>query len=180
MKLDATSLGELFEAEGPRLLAFATRRTFDADHALDVVGEVFAVAVERRAKFRGATREEAVAWLYWICRTQLNHQFRRRGAERRALGRLGVDRPVMGEDERRRVEELAGLAELRAVVASELERLPADQRDAVRLRVVDELEYDDLAARLGVTPQTARARVSRGLRALGEAITVMEEVPDAR
>ncbi|WCB94283.1 RNA polymerase sigma factor [Baekduia alba] len=180
MKLDATSLGDLFEAEGPRLLAFVTRSTFDADQALDVVGEVFAVAFERRAKFRGATREEAVAWLYWICRTQLNHQFRRRGAERRALGRLGVDRPVMGEDERRRVEELAGLAELRAVVASELERLPADQREAVRLRVVDELGYDELADRLGITQQTARARVSRGLRALGEAVKVMEEVPDAR
>lgn len=180
MKLDATSLAELYEAEGPRLLAFVTRRTFDAEQALDVVGEVFAVAFERRAKFRGDTREEAVAWLYWICRTQLNHQFRRKGGERRALDRLGVDRPVMGEDERRRVEELAGLAELRAVVAEELERLPADQRDAVRLRVVDELDYEELAGRLRITQQTARARVSRGLRALSEAVKVMEEVPDAR
>jgi RNA polymerase sigma-70 factor (ECF subfamily) len=180
MKLDATSLGELFEAEGPRLLAFVTRRTFDAEQALDVVGEVFAVAFERRGKFRGSTREEAVAWLYWICRTQLNHQFRRRGAERRALTRLGVDRPVMGEDERRRVEELAGLAELRAVVADELQRLPGDQREAVRLRVVDELDYEEVAGRLGISQQTARARVSRGLRALSEAIKAMEEVPDAR
>jgi RNA polymerase sigma-70 factor (ECF subfamily) len=180
MKLDATALGELFEAEGPRLLAFATRRTFDAEQALDVVGEVFAVAFERRAKFRGATREEAVGWLYSICRTQLNHQFRRLGAERRALDRLGVDRPVMGEDERRRVEELAGLVELRSVVASELERLPADQREAVRLRVVEELDYNDLATRLEITQQTARARVSRGLRALSDALKDMEEVPDAR
>jgi RNA polymerase sigma-70 factor (ECF subfamily) len=180
MKLDATALGELFEAEGPRLLAFVTRRTFDAEQALDIVGEAFAVAFERRTKFRGGSREEAVAWLYAICRTQLNHQFRRRGAERRALSRLGVDRPVMGEDERRRVEELAGLAQLRAVVADELERLPADQRAAVRLRVVDELDYDEVAARLDITQQTARARVSRGLRALSDAIKLMEEVPDAR
>src|SRR4051812_12819137 len=104
MTLDATALAELFEAEGPRLLAFATRRTFDADQALDVVGEAFAVAFERRATFRGDGRDEAVGWLYAICRTQLHHHFRRRGAERRALRRLGVDRPVMGEDERRRVE----------------------------------------------------------------------------
>jgi RNA polymerase sigma-70 factor (ECF subfamily) len=180
MTLDATALGELFEAEGPRLLAFVTRRTFDAELALDVVGEAFAVAFERRATFRGGTREEAVAWLYAICRTQLDHTFRRRGAERRALRRLGVERPVMGEDERRRVEELAGLQERRALIAAELERLPADQRDAVRLRVVDELSYDDLAGRLDVTPQTARARVSRGLRALAAAIKVTEEVPDAR
>jgi RNA polymerase sigma-70 factor (ECF subfamily) len=180
MKLDATSLGELFEAEGPRLLAFATRRTFDAEQALDVVGECFAVAFERRAKFRGSTRQEAVGWLYAICRTVLHHHFRRLGAERRALTKLGVDRPVMGEDERRRVEELAGLADLRAVVAAELEELAPDQRDAVRLRVVEELDYAEVAARLGTTQQTARARVSRGLRALNDAVKAMEEVPDAR
>jgi RNA polymerase sigma-70 factor (ECF subfamily) len=180
VQLDATALTELFEAEGPRLLAFATRRTFDADLALDAVGEAFAVAFERRARFRGSTREEAVAWLYAICRTVLSHQFRRRGAELRALGRLGIERPVMGDDERRRVEELAGLADLREAVARELGSLPDDQRDAVRLRIVDELSYDDLAARLGITPQTARARVSRGLRRLNRAVTAMtEEVPDA-
>jgi RNA polymerase sigma-70 factor, ECF subfamily len=180
MTLDADTLAELFEAEGTALLAFATRRTFDAELALDIVGETFALAFERRARFRGATREEAVGWLYAICRTVLHHQFRRRGAERRALSRLGVERPPMGEDERRRVEELAGLAELRVAVAHELERLPSDQRDAVRLRVVDELDYDDLAARLGITRETARARVSRGLRALGQAVKLMEEVPGAR
>jgi RNA polymerase sigma-70 factor (ECF subfamily) len=95
------------------------------------------------------------------------------------MDRLGVDRPVMGEDERRRVEELAGLERLRPVLAAELDRLPPDQREAVRLRVVDELEYDELAARLDISAQTARARVSRGLRALGEAIKLTEEVPDA-
>jgi RNA polymerase sigma-70 factor (ECF subfamily) len=179
MQLDTTSLAEIYETEGSRLLAFATRRTFDADLALDVVGETFAVAFERRSRFRGSTREEAVAWLYAICRTVLSHQFRRRGAELRALSRLGVERPVMGEDERRRIEELAGLAELRDAVGRELDCLPSDQRDAVRLRIVDELSYDDVAAQLGISPQTARARVSRGLRALARALTVLEEVPDA-
>jgi RNA polymerase sigma-70 factor (ECF subfamily) len=180
MELDAAALGKLFEVEGPGLLAFATRRTFDAELALDVVGEAFAVAFERRSRFRGTTLEEAVAWLYAICRTVLSHHFRRRGAERRALTRLGVERPVMGEDERRRIEELAGLSELRAAVARALEHLPIDQRAAVRLRIVDELSYDDLACRLGISPQTARARVSRGLRAMARGITGLEDVADVR
>jgi RNA polymerase sigma-70 factor, ECF subfamily len=180
MRLDADTLAQLFEAEGPRLLAFAARRTFDADLALDVVGEAFATAFERRTRFRGGTREEAVGWLYAITRTVLSHQHRRRTVERRALARLGVEPPVMGEDERRRVEELAGLADLRAAVAREMAALPEAQRDAVRLRIVDELSYDDLAARLGITPDTARARVSRGLRALTRAITPLQEAIDAR
>ncbi|WP_445150605.1 RNA polymerase sigma factor [Baekduia sp. Peel2402] len=180
MRLDADTLAGLFEAEGPRLLAFATRRTFDAELALDIVGEAFATAFERRSKFRGNTREEAVGWLYAITRTVLDHQFRRRGVERRALARLGVEPPAMGDDERRRVEELAGLADLRTAVAREMAALPEAQRDAVRLRIVDELSYDDLAAQLGITPDNARARVSRGLRTLTRAITPLQEAIDAR
>jgi RNA polymerase sigma-70 factor (ECF subfamily) len=38
--------------------------------------------------------------------------------------------------------------------------------EAVRLRVIDELEYDEVAAALGTTPGAARVRVHRGLAAL--------------
>ena len=51
-----------------------------------------------------------------------------------------------------------------------LAELGPEQREAVRLRVVDELGYPAVAARLGVSEQTARARVSRGLRALAAAV----------
>jgi RNA polymerase sigma-70 factor (ECF subfamily) len=129
MQLDASLLSEIYREEGKRLLAFAARRTFDADSALDVVGETFAISFERRARFRGSTREEAIAWLYAISRTALNHDFRRRGSERRALVRLGVERPAIDDDERRRIEELAGLGELRLTIARGLQALPAQQRD---------------------------------------------------
>jgi DNA-directed RNA polymerase specialized sigma24 family protein len=42
--------------------------------------------------------------------------------------------------------------------------------------VVDELSYDELAGRLGISQANARARVSRGLRALATNL----EVPDDR
>jgi RNA polymerase sigma-70 factor (ECF subfamily) len=38
--------------------------------------------------------------------------------------------------------------------------------EAVRLRVIDELEYDEVAAVLGTTTGAARVRVHRGLAAL--------------
>ena len=65
-----------------------------------------------------------------------------------------------------RIEELAGVATMRALIAEQLRVLPAEHRAALELRIVEERDYDDVAARLGVTEQTARARVSRGLRAL--------------
>ena len=167
MKLDAALLGEIYRQEATGLVAAVTRQTLDADLALDVVGEAFAVAFERRDGFRGQSRAEAVGWLYAIARTTATDHFRRGGAEHRAFARLGIDRPEMGEDERRRIEDLAGIGELRGSLGRELGRLPDDQRSAVRLRVVDELSYAEVAAQMQVSPEAARTRVSRGLCALG-------------
>ncbi len=47
-----------------------------------------------------------------------------------------------------------------------LDALPANQREAIRLRFEDDLGYEEVAATLGTTPATARVRVHRGLAAL--------------
>jgi RNA polymerase sigma-70 factor, ECF subfamily len=179
VKLDAVTLATLYREEGRALLSFCARRTLDVDLALDLVGEAFAVAFERRGRFRGSSREEAVAWLYSIARTLISHHFRRVEVERRALRRLGVEPPVMGDEERREVERLAGLDALRTTVAGELDALPLEQRLAVQLRVVEELAYPQIAARLGVSQPAARQRVSRGLRTLAQRLAPMQEVLDA-
>ena len=72
--------------------------------------------------------------------------------------------------ETERILDLAGLGSLRAVIAQELSRLSGEQRDALQLRVVDELPYADVASRLGISEQAARMRVSRGLSALARAV----------
>ena len=76
----------------------------------------------------------------------------------------------MTDVEYERIEELAGSRELRDRVAEELDALPVDQREAVRLRVVEEQGYQTLARTLDISQDTARARVSRGLQALRAAI----------
>ncbi|WP_354697342.1 RNA polymerase sigma-H factor [Paraconexibacter sp. AEG42_29] len=179
MKLDAALLGDIYRQEATSLVAAVTRQTLDADLALDIVSEAFAVAFERRATFRGTSRAEAVGWLYAIARTTATDHFRRGGAERRAVVRLGVERPEMHEDERRRIEDLAGIAKLRASVATELSRLPGDQGRAVQLRVVEELSYADIADQLHITTEAARTRVSRGLRALARELAPLKELSDA-
>ena len=47
-----------------------------------------------------------------------------------------------------------------------LARLPADQREAVRSRVLDERPYEEIARTLQTSPLVIRQRVSRGLRSL--------------
>ena len=56
------------------------------------------------------------------------------------------------------------------MLREQLAGLDRGQRQALWLRVVDERPYVEVAARLGITEQAARMRVSRALRAIAESL----------
>ena len=159
-----------YRAHARSILIFLARRTYDPEIALDLTAETFAQAFESRLRFRGRTDEELAAWLFGIARNVLSRYVRRGKAEQRALTRLGVEVPSLEPDDLVRIVELAGLDDLRGAVARELGALSDEHREALRLRVVEELSYDDVAERLAITEPAARARVSRGLRSIGRAL----------
>lgn len=161
---------QVYEQHAGPLLIFLTRRVYDAETALDLTGETFAQAYRSRHRFRGDTDDAVAAWLYTIARRQLARYLRRGRAEGRALARLGVSVPRLSDEEVSRVEELADLERLRSLIHTELEKLSASQRDALRLRLLEDLPYPLVAHELGISEQAARARVSRGLRALARAL----------
>ncbi len=165
-KEDPNAFAEFYDAYAERVLVFLTRRVLDVDVAFDLLSETFAIALERRRQFRGDSAEQEQGWLFSIARSELSHYWRDGRVERSALARLGVPRPRLSDPEIERIEDLAGLNEIAALLADAMDALPADQRRAVELRVIDECGYADVALTLGVSEQTARARVSRGLRAL--------------
>jgi RNA polymerase sigma factor (sigma-70 family) len=175
--LDDVGFSRLYRSAAQDLLVFFARRTYDADAAADLMAESFAKAYLGRRRFRGSTEEEARAWLFGIARRRFAMYVRRGKAERRALRRLGLERPQLVEWEYARIEELAGLDAMRGPLAEHLGRLAPTQRSAVDLRVVQELPYPDVADRLGISEQAARARVSRALRALGSALDGLAPTP---
>jgi RNA polymerase sigma factor (sigma-70 family) len=170
LALDDVGFSGLYRATAQDLVVFFARRTYDAEAAADLMAETFAKAYLGRRRFRGSTEEEARAWLYGIARRRFAMYVRRGKAERRALRRLGLERPQLVEGEYARIEQLANLDAMRGTLAEHLSRLAPAQRTALELRVVRELPYPDVADRLGISEQAARARVSRALRALGSAL----------
>ncbi len=160
----------LYARHHDELLLFLARRTADAEVALDLWSETFAQAVAGRTKFRGTSDAEAAAWLYGIAKRQLARYFRRGYAERRALERLGLERPPADIELIADVARRAQLDVLRAELAVAFASLSEPIRDAVKLRVVDELPYIQVAETLSISEQAARARVSRGLAALADAL----------
>jgi RNA polymerase sigma-70 factor (ECF subfamily) len=165
---DPAAFEGFYRAHAESVLLFLTRRTLDPHLALDLTSETFAEAFAQRRRFRGTTEEEAGGWLFRIARNELFQYARRGKVERKATERLGLTIPRFSEDDLERVEHLASLGSLREAARALFVDLPDAQREAVHLRVIEELPYPDIAQRLGVTETTARARVSRGLRQLGE------------
>ena len=112
--LDRHEITRLYDRHAEAMLGFFARRTFDPEAAVDLVAETFATAYVSRSRVRGDGDEVLAAWLYGIARNLLADWHRRAGVERRALARLGVERRPLTDAELDRIDELAGLGELRA------------------------------------------------------------------
>jgi RNA polymerase sigma factor (sigma-70 family) len=165
---DPEAFGTFFRRHVRGVLAFFRRRGASAEVALDLTAETFASALEASARYE-LRPEPARNWLYGIAWNKL-HEAQRRGwaddAVRRALGMA----PILLTDEGiERIEALAGSPALEL-----METLPAEQRDAVRARVVDGRDYQEIAEELRCSSSVVRKRVSRGLATMR---TRMHEVP---
>jgi RNA polymerase sigma-70 factor (ECF subfamily) len=166
-RTDAGAFRELYERYAARVHGYHLRRSSDRDAAHDLTAETFAQAWYGRARFRDEAAGSAGPWLFGIARNVLLASVRQRRLERSACDRLGLlealDRPpAAAEPHESWLEGDAGDA---------LDALPPGQRDAVRLRVMDDLDYDAVAEALETSPTGARVRVSRGLAALRDRLT---------
>jgi RNA polymerase sigma factor (sigma-70 family) len=171
-RVDPGAFRELYERYAARVQAFHRVRTRDEEAAYDLTAETFAQAWLGRERFRDEAGGSAAPWLFAIARHLLLASVRRGRLERRARERLGllerrdgVDDPVAAPEE----TWVEGIDE--AALAAAFEALPSGQREAIRLRVLDERDYADVADALDTTPQAARVRVHRGISALRAKLT---------
>jgi len=166
-RTDPAAFRELYDRWADRLLAYFYRRVLDPEIAADLLAETFAVAYERRRRFRDVGRPGG-AWLYGIAAKELSHWFRHQEVERRAIRRLGLDVPELDDESIARIEALAEIDEHRTALAAALDQMSGGEREAVQLRVVGELDYREIAERLGCSEGAARGRVHRGLARLND------------
>jgi RNA polymerase sigma factor (sigma-70 family) len=151
-------------------LIFFARRTADPEIARDLWAETWARAYANRERFRGTTRPEEAAWVMGIGRKVLAGYYKRGAVQRRAMSRLELERPQLDDADIERLDRAAGLQALRSELGRALADIPSGQQEALRLRVVEGLAYPEVARRMGVNEDAARARVSRGLRALSKVL----------
>ncbi len=142
------------------VLAFFRRRVDNAELAFDLMAETFAAALEAAPRYEPRP-EPARGWLYGIAWNKLHEAHRRGQAEDSARRAMGMAPIVLTDEAIERIEALAGGEALQL-----LEALPADQRAAVRARVLDGRAYGEIASELRCSESVVRKRVSRGVRAI--------------
>lgn len=163
---DAEQFCRLYDRYVEVLAGWFARAVGDAA-AADLAAETIAAAWRARRQFRGEGTHSAAPWLFAIGRNVLRDSLRKGRREDSARSRLGLPTDLGEESGFADVDaRLSPSPELSAALAT----LGAGEREAVELRVVDELGYEEIARRLDIQPAAARLRVSRALRRLRTAL----------
>jgi RNA polymerase sigma factor (sigma-70 family) len=161
---DPAAFGESYRRHARSLLAFFVHRTGAPEVAADLGHETFAAALESVSSYRGDG--PPAAWLYGIARRKLALSRRSGRVEASARERLARDPLELTVSDIDGISRLAELLPADTPALDLLERLPEPQREAVRARMLDELEYPEIARGLQCSEAVVRQRVSRGMRTL--------------
>lgn len=162
---DPAAFREIYDRWAEPILAYFFRRTRDAEASADLMAETFAMAYQKRMSFRDSGAPGG-AWLYGIARNELSHYYRRQEVERRGLEKLKLQVPSFDQESVDALERLCETEDYFVDLELTLAQMSVAERKAVELRVLDELDYSEIAATLGITPGSARTRVHRGLSKL--------------
>jgi RNA polymerase sigma-70 factor (sigma-E family) len=146
----------LFEQEGQSLVRLARLFVDDRNAAEDLVQEAFI----RLARSAHRIRDEAKAAPY-LRSIVLNLA---RDNNRRGLVSLRHHLPV--DDRRASTEDEIELREDQEVLIEALRELPHRQRTALVLRYYEELGIDDIAETMGISRNSVKTHLQRGLAAL--------------
>ncbi len=153
-------VARLLAAHGIELARHLRRMVRDDDVAQDLLQDTMLRAHRALARLGAGANERA--WLYRIATNAALNHLRDRSRERRAMERHAFERAgdhAPSADRRDREDDRTALWQR---VAS----LPERQRVALTLRVADELDYEEIAARMGTSEDAARANVYQATRKL--------------
>jgi RNA polymerase sigma-70 factor, ECF subfamily len=166
---EAAAFDQLVSERTPDIYALLYRLTSDAEEARDLTQETFLRAYQAISKFRGDA--DLKTWLYRIAINQARNRWRWWRRRRRDVT-VSLDAPL-GETEQTvatRLEDTHAADPERDALAHEredqlrraLQELRGAYREAVILRDVEGLSYEEIAETLQINIGTVKSRLARG------------------
>ena len=157
---DEAAFAELVLRYAPMVLSLAFASTGSRLDAEDVVQETFLVAWVALPRFRGDAAFST--WLYGLARTRCADRARRAAVRPRLARHPGGDAEAASPDPERRKTALA--------ILTAAARLPLPQRQAVLLRDVQGLSYEEVASVQSVSVGTVRSRIAAARQRIADEV----------
>ena len=169
---------ELLTGHSRKIYNLCYRFTGRTSEAEDLTQEVF-IKVFQTLRTYDAAQGAFSTWLNRVARNHLVDHYRRTRKDRLTSsidedgGQMAAqieDRPSQSEGPMARVES----RERRELLQAALDRLSPDMREAVILRDLQDLEYEEISQVLGVPVGTVKSRINRGRLELARVLKRME------
>ena len=164
------------------LYGTAVRLTRDGDAARDLVQDTYLKALRAQARFQPGTNLKA--WLYTILHNTWRNRRRDFARARVAFDSDTVDAAVdagrTGVVEHATPESALIRSAANADIRAAVDALPDAFREAVWLRDVEDLSYQEIADALDVPIGTVMSRISRGRKLLHAELTARLQPASSR
>lgn len=150
---DEMAFQALYSRHSGRILAFIRSKTSNGELAGDIFQEVF-IKVHKSKKLYNKSFD-VLPWLFTITRNAIIDNLRK---QKNIVVSLGPEVDQLPDDSHD--EEVIISEDL----APALLRLPANQRQAIQMRYVDESTFEEIAKQLNTSSENVRQLISRGLK----------------
>ena len=161
---DQEAFEELVRLYEKRVLALTRRMCRNPEDAAEAAQEAFFAAWQGLKSFRGDSSFST--WLYRLASNACVDLLRREGKRQAAVSLddedLNLDFPASLSSPQEEVER----RELREQIEAGLRALPPSLREALILREMQQLRYDEIGEVLGLDIGTVKSRISRGRKKL--------------
>jgi RNA polymerase sigma-70 factor (ECF subfamily) len=151
-KLDRERIRDLYNRDGRVMLAYAVSLLRDRAAAEDVLHQVFTRLLEGNLQVNGAP----APYVYRAIRNASFNYKRDRSRETDL------------EPNERWLEAPQGMEDAGLALEAALQQLPSEQRDVIVLHIWGQMTFDETAAALDISPNTAASRYRYGLARLKE------------
>lgn len=157
---EGKAFSELVARYQDRVYRFLLRLTHSADDALDLTQDTFLRAYQGIDRWR----PEALfkTWLFRIARNVAFDRLRRAGR----VEFVELDEDVDVQDPASGPDAVIEIAQRYSQLEAALARLPAEHREILLLREIEEMSYDDIALVLELNVGTVKSRIARARAAL--------------
>ncbi|WP_316843958.1 RNA polymerase sigma-70 factor [Pedobacter psychrodurus] len=157
---DQSAYTEIFERYHELLLKHAYQLLQDKNEALDLVQDVFLSLWQKRETLVFST--SLSAYIYTATRNRVFNRL----SHQKVVGRYAESLSCFMEKSQPIADEQMIGKELAFLIEKEIHNLPSKMREIFLLRRKEELSYNEIAERLGISGKTAKLQVHNALKIL--------------